>query len=131
MSARDDILKKINKKSDKIAELRDRSRGFIRPEKLVSDFINEVEQARIEAKGGFDFSSRVTRAHQTLEHRVRRLDAHATIIVVWDREEQAEVWEDLRPSGVRILWSDVWQRNNPDKDSELFIGVEQLFLEGI
>lgn len=131
MSARDDVLKKLAKKTKEYKEYRDRSLGYVRPEKLVLEFIQTIEKARLESKVGLDFTQEVDRAYNVLVHRVRRWDKQAFVEIIWDREDQAEVWTDLRPSGVRIVWSEVYQKNNPGKDAELFIGVEQLLIEGL
>lgn len=131
MSARDDILKQLAKKTKEFKEYKDRSRGHVRPEKLVADFIQTIENARLEAKVGLAFTHEVDRAYATLVHRLSRWDTGVEVEIVWDREEKAEVWQDLRPSGVRIMWSDLWKSKNPNSEGEIFVGVEQLFLEGL
>lgn len=129
MTGKDEILKKLAKKTKEYKEYRDRSLGYVRPEKLVLEFIQAIEKARLESKVGLDFTQEVDRAYNVLVHRVQRWDKHAFVEIIWDREEQAEVWTDLRPSGIRIVWSEVYQKKNPGKDAELFIGVESLLID--
>lgn len=128
MSAKDDMLKAIKKKADKNRELKDRSRGIVKPGRLVADFIEAVERARLECEIGIDFSQQVDRAFNVMMHRLHRVDPCAEAEVVWHREEHAEKWTDLRPTGVKITWSDFWKKENPDKEGEVFIGADQLWL---
>ena len=131
MSARDEVLAKMAKKTKQFKEYKDRSLGYVRPEKLVAEFIQAIEKAHDESKVGLAFTQEVDRAYQTLCHRMRRWDKDVFVEVVWSREEQAETWVDLRPSGVRIVWSDAYKLKNPTQEGEVFVSVEQMFLEGL
>ena len=131
MSARDDILKKLARKTEIYKEYRQASVGKIRPEKLIAEFINAVEKIHSEDKIGVDFSSSVDSAYQRLLNRLRRWDTGVIVEILWDHEDNATIWQDLRPTGVRIVWSDRWKQENPTAEGEMHVSVEQLWLENL
>lgn len=131
MNIKKDLLKKINKKSKEYKEYREYAAGKIKPEKIVSSFINEIEQAHVKCTNGADFSYKVDAAITTMCRHIWKIDDMAIIDVVWNREEEAENWGDLRPIGVNIKWGEVWRKENPRLHGEQYISVEQLWLESL
>jgi len=131
LSARDDILKKLNKKTKIYAEYKALSNGFVRPEKLVADYIKMIEEAHIKSQNGVEFVYSIDSAYAILVNRLKRWDKNVYVEPVWNRENEAEEWTDLRVSGVKITWSDAYKAKNPDADDELYISVESLWLEGL
>jgi len=130
MSAKDDMMAQVRKKAEKIREHKDRSLGLVKPARTVADFIETVEKARVESAGGLEFTSQVDMAYAMMVHRLRRFDSAVFVEIVWDKEEKCEEWKDLRPSAVRIQWSEAYIRSHPGCDAEVTISADQLWLLG-
>ena len=127
--AKDFILKKLAKKEAEYKVYRQQSMGFIEPRKLVSDFIKAIEKARDEAKSGPEFVQHVDGAYAVLINRIRRWDGGAQVEIVWHKESDAEVWEDLRVLGVKIRWGNAYKTLHPDSDDEMYVSIDQIFIE--
>jgi hypothetical protein len=131
LGTRDDILNKIKTKSKKFSELREESRGQFRPERAIAKFIDYTERAKLEVKNGVEYASRMESALGTLTHQLRKIDGGVLINVKWYREDECEEWKDLRVTGVQVLWSEKWLKENPGVEGELNYGIDDMFLEGI
>lgn len=131
MSAKSDVLDKIKKKSERFRECREESRGKFKPERAIVKFIEYTEKVKSEVKSGVEYSAKVQSAWDTLVFLIKKIDAGALVNVKWYREDEAEDWRDLRVTGVQILWSEKYKKENPLEEGEFNFGVEDMFLAGI
>ena len=129
MSAKDDILKKINKKASRYEDLKNESRGNARPIRLIAKTIEAVEYARSIAKTAIEFTMTLEREWGCLEHKLRRIDPDVLISAVWHNEESIENWQDLRITGVKISWGERHLRANPGMEAEEFVSIEHIWME--
>lgn len=129
MSARDDILKKLDKKTKEYKKYRLKAAGKLPIRSLIKEFLESLEQAHAEAKNGVEYGHAAGSLISSFYHSVYKIDAGAQIHIRWNNEENAENWEDLRCTGVHIIWSDIWKNTNPKEEGELCFGVENLWLE--
>ncbi len=130
MSAKDDILKKINKKAKQYKDYKTDSKKSVT--KLVARLIDEIEDARVNSKNGLDWSGQVETAINMFGKRLGSIDAAGFAEILWaNKEEEVENWQDLQIHGVKIVWSETYLKNNPGSSPEEVITVERLWLEGL
>jgi hypothetical protein len=129
MSAKDDMLKKINKKANRYRDLKNESQGKARPIRLIAKTLEAVEYAKATAKTALEFTMVFDREWGVLQHRMARIDPGVRIEPIWHREDSVESWQDLRITGVKISWSDLYVRANPDTPAEETITIEHIWME--
>lgn len=131
MSARDDILKKLNKKTEQYKKYRLKAAGKLPVRQLIKDLLESLEQAHATSKNGVEYGQAVHGLIASFYHSVYKIDSSAKVHLRWNNEDNAENWEDLRCTGVHIIWGDIWKNRNPQEEGELCVGVENLWLEDL
>lgn len=130
MSAKDDVLKMIQAKRDKIRNAR---RRVVRQEDVyntVADFVRDMDKAIKDSISFLDFDGVLNEAARKLNAGVCRLDPTANVKIVWNKDEDLdEKWNELQIDHVVITWSDHFV-NKTGRIKEETVDIGHLFLEG-
>ena len=129
-SARDEVLKMIQAKRDKVRNAR---RRVVRQEDVyntVVDFVKDMDKATKESKSFIDFDSSLSEAARKLNIGVCKLDPTAQITVAWNKNEDlSEKWNELQVDHIKIVWSDFFSKKT-GRNKEETVDIGHLFLEG-
>jgi hypothetical protein len=129
MSAKDDILAKIKKKASRYSDLRQESKGEGRPIRIIAKIIEAIDYSKATSKTALEFTMAFDREWGMLEHKLKRIDPHVIVEAIWHREDAVESWEDLRLTGVKVIWGEKYKAAHPDELPEETITVERLWME--
>jgi hypothetical protein len=116
MSAKNDILKKIEQKAQKIREKRVEASNNNTLESVIFDFFKHVEEAR-RLKNGVSYDKK----------RVRAFDYKAKTSLEWQPSEDEKSWEEGVIRGVTVWWSDAYIAKNNVAPS-MYIDVGQMLI---
>jgi hypothetical protein len=129
-SAKEDILKMIQAKRDKIRNAR---RRIVRQEDVyntVVDFVKDMDKATKESKSYVDFNGYLNEAARKLNTGVCRLDPTAHVRIAWNKDEDLdEKWNELQVDYVVINWSEHFSKKT-GRNKEETVDIGHLFLEG-
>lgn len=129
-AAKDDVMKMIQAKRDKIRNAR---RRIVRQEDVyntVVDFVKDMDKATKDSRSYVDFDGYLNEAARKLNAGVCRLDPTAKIRIVWNKDEDLdEKWNELQVDHVIITWSDHFV-SKTGRIKEETVDIGHLFLEG-
>ena len=100
------------------------------PNGIVLAFIQAIDEVRENAKGPLDFEAGLEREAGLLLDRMRTIDPDVDIQISWGNENKIENWKELTVDGVLIKWSKFYLRKHQYIDTEKYIDVGSLFMEG-
>lgn len=127
---KDEVLKLIQKKRDKIRNAR---RRRVRQEdvyNIIVDFVKDMDKAISDSESFMDFDGALREAARKLDSGITRLDPSANINVIWNKNDDMEQkWDELQVESVLINWSEQFA-NKTDRGMEESIDIGHLFLEG-
>jgi hypothetical protein len=127
MSAKNDILKKIEQKAQKIREKRVEASNNNTLESVIFDFFKHVEEAR-RLKNGVSYDKKLLlAAMKAMETRVRAFDYKAKTSLEWQPSEDEKSWEEGVIRGVTVWWSDAYIAKNNVAPS-MYIDVGQMLI---
>ena len=129
--AKQEVLRMIQAKRDKIRNARRRIVRQADVYNTVVDFIKDMEKATKDSTNFFDFDSALNDAARKLEAGICLLDPQASVAVTWSDEgdDMTDTWNQLQVDHVTILWSDFFVEKTGRSQTET-IDVGHLFLEG-
>ena len=125
-SIKDDLLKEIEEKAQKIRDKRKKAATNKTVESLVFEFFEQIDEAKKigEASGNWISASIVDEAIKNLKSRVNTMFDHgAKIDVVWENPEG----DTAKVAGVKIYWSTIYAKTN-SLDPFTYIDVNQMLL---
>jgi len=129
-NAKEEVLKLIQKKRDKIRNAR---RRIVRQEDVyhvIADFVKDMDKAISNSASFLDFDSALNEAARKLDYGIGRLDPAANIRVIWNKNnDMEEKWNELQVECVVINWSEQFC-NKTNRSQEEMIDIGHLFLEG-
>ena len=129
-NAKNEVLRMIQAKRDKIRNAR---RRVVRQEDVyntVVDFVKDMEKATKNSISFVDFDGMLNEAGRKLNKGVCTLDPNAEISVCWNKaHDLEEKWNELQVDHVKIVWSDLFV-NKTGRAKEETVDVGHLFLEG-
>jgi hypothetical protein len=128
--AKKKVMGLIKKRQKRNRSYRDKAAKRLGPNGIVSEFIHAMEKVVKEAKGPLDFQTGLELEAGLLHDHMRCVDPDVDVQIVWNREDATEKWQDLQVEGVKITWSRWYLGKNPFSDTEKYIDISQLFLEG-
>jgi len=130
MSPKEDVMKMIQAKRDKIRNAR---RRIVRQEDVyntIVDFVKDMDKAIKDSKSYVDFDGYLMDAARRLNSGVCKLDPTAHIVVGWNKaNDLEEKWNELQVDHVAITWSDHFV-NKTGRNKEEIVDIGHLFLEG-
>ncbi len=129
-SAKDEVLKLIQKKRDKIRNARRRQ---VRQEdvyNVVVDFVKDMDRATSDSRSFIDFDGSLNEAARKLDAGITRLDPRANVRIVWNKDDDLEQsWNELQVDSVVIVWSEHFSKKT-GRNKEETVDIGHLFLEG-
>lgn len=123
------MLDRVAKRAQRIKELRVKSSKALTYTHHVFNFLKEMENIYPIAKDPLMFDSLLTKALKMLEQQLRVTDPYVKIEVQWN--DDPKNWENLRATGVKLMWSGFHLNANPGKQAEEYIDVTQALLEDL
>lgn len=126
--SRGKALDMIKKKAAKLKELRTNTSRSMNPSQIMLRYIEDVEIIKKSSDDGFDYEEGLNKATTLMENRLRSFDIGVHIHVQWN---DADTWENMSVTGIRIVWSDDHIAENLGKEKELTIDMGKLFMEGL
>lgn len=127
MSAKSDILDKINKKAKHYKELKEKSQEIKTPESIVFEFLKEMETVYPTTSDSSSFEFLLNNLSNILESKMRALDPYVKLEITWNDAEEPD---SLRAEGVLIRWSGYYQKLN-NVSEELKIDLTDYFMNSI
>ena len=127
-SERAKMLDRVAKRAKRIKELKQKTARQIGYTQHVFSFFREMEKAYGTCNDPEYFDVMLNNAARALDERLKIIDPYIKIEILWNSAEQ---WQDLRVSGVKIMWSGVFINNNPGKDDVEYIDITHALLEDI
>jgi hypothetical protein len=128
--AKQQVMKMIQAKRDKIRNAR---RRIVRQEDVYNtmvDFVKDMDKATKESRSFVDFDGALNLAARRLNEGVCRLDPTAQITIAWSKDEDlTEKWSELQVDHVSIVWSDHFAAKT-GRSKEETVDIGHLFLEG-
>ena len=126
--SRNKALDMIKKKAAKLKELRTNTSRSMGPNHIMLRYMKDVEDARANSSDQFDYAVALSKATILMDNRLRAFDFDVHTHVQWSKED---TWQDMRVTGIRIVWSDKHLSGNPGKNKETTIDLGHLFMEGL
>jgi len=126
--ARNKVYDLIKQKAKKYKEMRTNSDRSMSPRDIMMQYMTAVDEVRNGSIDKFDFENGLNKASTLMENRLRAFDNGVDVTVHWGPGDK---WQDLRVTGINIIWSDKHILDNPNKEKELYIDIGHMFLEGL
>lgn len=129
-NARDEVMKMIRKKQDKIRHARSRRVRHEDVYNVIADFVRDMEAAVKNSKSFLEFDGCLNDAARKLNSGITRLDPTAQLSVHWNKDDDlTEKWDELAVDHVQITWSDHFA-NRTGRNKEETVDIGHLFFEG-
>jgi len=129
-SAKEDVMKMIQAKRDKIRNAR---RKQVRHEdvyNIIADFVKDMDKATKDSASFLDFDGSLNEAARKLGAAISRLDPVAQVEVGWNKDEDlSEKWNELQVHHISVVWGDHFV-NKTGRNKKETIDIGHLFLEG-
>jgi hypothetical protein len=129
MSAKDEVMKMIERKKNKNYKSRKKILEETGIDKIVATFLREVN-AIPQKSWAFEIQTILDKFHNIM----RVLDPDVTISLSWcayDKEKDSLKPEDSYLDGVQIVWSDTFLEKNKNANKELFIDISSVFIQDL
>jgi hypothetical protein len=124
-------MKMIEKQKSRSKAYKDKSARRKGPKTIVREFIDDMEELRIEAgDSAVIFDEGLNRNATLLESRLMAIDPGVHVQVHWNQEHKVEDWKDLRVEAVTITWSSFYLGKHPFNSKQTHIDVGALWMEG-
>lgn len=127
-SKKDKVLKLINKRKKKFKELRTNTSRGMSPNKIVLQYIEDINNARQNSDDVHDFQTALNKATTLLENRLRAFDDDIHINVNWSNSDD---WKTMGVNGIHITWSKDYLEQHPDEHEKLNIDLGTLMMDGL
>jgi hypothetical protein len=122
---KDDVLAEIDKRAKKIKDHKLSSSKVKSVKGTILDFLEEVEPIYSIARTAWEFHAMTKLICESLDRKMRVYDSGVQMEVEWNN---ADDWRELRVTGVRVQWSN-WYQKKHNVASEQVIDVTLLLLE--
>lgn len=126
MSARNNVIKKINERVKELKENKEKSRQAKTYKDFVFDFFENMNQNYPMCKNEMDYSVMLDNACKLLDRNLKVIDHGVKIEVKYN---EATSWQDLRVSGVRIIWSDSHIHFYPQLSKEEYVDLTHMVFD--
>lgn len=121
-----EIMDLIDEKAKRRKDLRDGSKPDATHVQEILKFLNNLDKIGTEATNEIDFYVSMERECKMLKYRLKEFDPHVKAIVEWNDTKE---WRELRPVGVKILWSRYYTKLHPSADQEEYVDVSRMLLD--
>jgi hypothetical protein len=122
------MLDRIAKRAKRLKELKARTAKKASYAKHFFTFLKEMEKMYGFHKDPVDFDRMLTANCKMLDEQFKLVDPHVKLEILWN---DAQSWQDLRATGLKITWSNIFLNANPGKDLVEYIDITQALLEDV
>lgn len=126
MSARNAVIKKINQRVKELKQNKEKSKTIKSYKDFVFDFFENMQQSYILCNNEMDYSVMLDNACKLLDNNLKQFDAGIKIEIKYN---EASSWQDLRVSGVKIIWSSSYLDLHPEIAKEEYVDLTHMVFD--